>query len=151
MNNFGIDNCRKHLEWAAAWPHMGKKMNRREQKERDAGEWEKILFCKHFYAFPHPFRLSSSPFPVSALSPRDERTNRRRDEANRSWEDKWGDNNRCHPRLFPERKKTQEEGTSISTCWLTDDEMTRETGKSELKAWTVNMPAFTCVIQSAKT
>lgn len=59
---------------------MGKE---KENRKGDAGKQEKNYFLT-LSTFPPIIRLSSSTFPISALSSRDERTDRRRDEANQS-------------------------------------------------------------------
>ncbi len=120
---------------------MGKE---KEKKKWGAGDQDTIISL-YFSPSPPIIRLSSSTFPISALSSRGERTDRRRDEANRSWVDRKDEVTTAAIRDYSlNLRKMQEEGTSTSNCRLAYWEIQEK--RRELKACrTVNMPALVCV------
>lgn len=60
-----------------------------DEQTQKAGNITRVL---RFFSFVR--RLSSSPFPISVLSPRDGQTDRRRDDGSRSWGCKYRDGER---------------------------------------------------------
>ncbi len=138
-----IANFWEHLEWTAPWGQGWHGEREGEQKVgcgRSRYNYFLILFT-----FPPIIRLSSSTFPISALSSRGERTDRRRDEANRSWVDRKDEVTTAAIRDYSlNLRKMQEEVTSTSNCRLAYWEIQEK--RRELKACrTVNMPALVCV------